>query len=109
MVRFSTSLCLLLLTSVASGFVSQTKPAFLPRQSTELQVAPTMVIYWTIKSAIDMVGYAAGQSDSFQGTGVWKGVEFKREPAKLEETVQKDKTSTLNRKDTTTSDKTAEK
>jgi hypothetical protein len=56
-----------------------------------------------------MVGYAAGQSDSFQGTGVWKGVEFKREPAKLEETVQKDKTSTLNRKDTTTSDKTAEK
>jgi hypothetical protein len=45
MVRFSTSLCLLLLTSVASGFVSQTKPAFLPRQSTELQVAPTMVIY----------------------------------------------------------------
>jgi hypothetical protein len=56
-----------------------------------------------------MVGYAAGQSDSFQGTGVWKGIEMKREPEKVEDTVPMDKTSTLSRKDTTTSAKTAEK
>jgi hypothetical protein len=54
------------------------------------------------------VGYAAGQSDSFKGTGVYSGIEFKREPEKLEDTVQMDKTSTtLSRKDTT-SLKTAE-
>ena len=67
-----------------------------------------MVIYWTIKSAIDLVGYSAGQTDSFQGTGVWKGIELKREPEKLEDTVQMDKTSTLSRKDTT-SDATSSK
>ena len=68
-----------------------------------------MVIYWTIKSAIDLVGYSAGKTDSFQGTGVWKGVELKREPEKLEDALQKDKSSTLNRKDTTSSKTTAEK
>jgi hypothetical protein len=33
------------------------------------------------------VGYAAGQSDEFQGTGVWKGVKFQRETTALEDTV----------------------
>jgi hypothetical protein len=26
-----------------------------------------------------MVGYAAGQTDKFQGTGVWSGVKMERE------------------------------
>lgn len=47
------------------------------------------------------MGYSAGQSDSFQGTGVWKGIEFKREPEKLQDAAPADKTSTLSRKDTT--------
>jgi hypothetical protein len=40
---------------------------------------PTMVVYWTIKSSIDLIGYGLGQTDKFQGTGVWKGVQFERE------------------------------
>jgi len=32
-----------------------------------------------IQSAIDLVGYAAGQTDEFRGTGVWSGVKMKRE------------------------------
>ena len=55
------------------------------------------------------MGYSAGKTDTFQGTGVWKGVELKREPEKLEDALQKDKSSTLNRKDTTSSKTTAEK
>ena len=32
-----------------------------------------------IQSAIDLVGYAAGQTDEFRGTGVWSFVEMKRD------------------------------
>lgn len=38
-----------------------------------------MVIYWTIKSAIDYVGYASGQADEWKGTGVWSGLSVKRD------------------------------
>lgn len=31
------------------------------------------------QSTIDLVGYAAGQTDEFRGTGVWSGVKMKRE------------------------------
>jgi hypothetical protein len=34
------------------------------------------------------VGYAAGQTDEFKGTGVWNGVKFQRE--KLEDKVSMD-------------------
>jgi hypothetical protein len=32
-----------------------------------------------LQSAIDYVGYAAGKTDEFQGTGVWKDIKLKRE------------------------------
>ncbi len=31
------------------------------------------------QSTIDLVGYAAGATDEFRGTGVWSGIRFKRE------------------------------
>lgn len=37
---------------------------------------PTMVVYWSIKSAFDLGKYALGGSDKFKGTGVWSFVEF---------------------------------
>ena len=39
-----------------------------------------MVVYWSIKSAIDYAGYSLGQSQTFQGTGVWSGIKLSREP-----------------------------
>jgi hypothetical protein len=36
-----------------------------------------------------LVGYAAGQTDEFQGTGVWKGVKMTREKADDNESSQK--------------------
>ena len=74
--------------SLVSGFapvnknvntLSRTAP------STQLQAAPTMVVYWSIKSAIDLVGYQMGMSDSFQGTGVWSGIKMEREPKDQDE------------------------
>ena len=44
------------------------------RQSTE-----RMVVYWSIKSAIDLAGYAVGATDKFQGTGVFNTIKFERE------------------------------
>jgi len=41
--------------------------------------APTMVVYWSIKSTYDLILYAAGRSNTFQGTGVWSFIEFERE------------------------------
>ena len=37
---------------------------------------PTMVVYWSIKSAFDLGKYALGGSDKFKGTGVWSFIEF---------------------------------
>jgi hypothetical protein len=31
---------------------------------------------------VDLAAYGLGMSDKFQGTGVWKGVEFERESKK---------------------------
>jgi hypothetical protein len=45
---------------------------------------PTMVVYWTIKSSIDLASYGLGMSDKFKGTGVWSGVEFERPQEKDE-------------------------
>jgi hypothetical protein len=43
-----------------------------------------------------LAGYAAGQSDKFKGTGVWKFVEFEREPeSKLEDKVKMDNSKSL--------------
>ena len=49
------------------------------RQATSLNVAPTMVVYWTIKTAIDTIAYGLGANDEVEGTGVWKSFELKRE------------------------------
>ena len=38
-----------------------------------------MVVYWSIKSAIDLAGYAVGATDKFQGTGVFNSIKFERE------------------------------
>lgn len=48
-------------------------------------------MYWTIKSSIDLIGYGLGQTDKFQGTGVWKGVQFEREKKDEESTDAKKK------------------
>eukprot|EP00980_Cylindrotheca_fusiformis_P017558 scaffold5508_cov104-Cylindrotheca_fusiformis.AAC.2 len=67
------SILLLLLASVVSGF-APLKSYSAPRTiSTELKTAPTM-------SAIDYAGYATGQTDKFQGTGVFSGIKMEREP-----------------------------
>ena len=67
--------------SSVSGFAPQQlhQPTSFASTSTQLDAAPTMVVYWTIKSAIDYVGYAAGQTDKWQGTGVWKGLKASRD------------------------------
>lgn len=44
MARFSAILAFLL-ASVVAGFAPQSKPAFVPRESTQLEAAPTMVVY----------------------------------------------------------------
>ena len=85
----------LLTLSSVSGFAPQLhQPTSFASTSTQLDAAPTMVVYWTIKSAIDYVGYATGQTDKWQGTGVWKGLKVSRDdeeggdgspPAKKEE------------------------
>lgn len=77
---FFTTLLVLLIAAV-SGFAPSTNPAFSSSRppTTQLEAAPTMVVYWSIKSAIDLVGYATGKSDKFKGTGVFSAIEFERE------------------------------
>jgi hypothetical protein len=41
-------------------------------------------------TGIDYVGYALGQTDKFQGTGVYSGIKLIREPAAPPATVQPD-------------------
>ena len=38
-----------------------------------------MVVYWSIKSAIDYAQYALGATDKFRGTGVFNSIQFSRE------------------------------
>ena len=45
---------------------------------------PTMVVYWSIKSAFDLGKYALGGSDKFKGTGVWSFIEFDKNGDKAE-------------------------
>jgi hypothetical protein len=40
-----------------------------------------------------LIGYGLGTTDKFQGTGVWKGVEFEREK-KDDESKKKEPTET---------------
>ena len=37
-----------------------------------------MVVYWSIKSAIDYVQYAVGAKDTFRGTGVFNSIQLSR-------------------------------
>ena len=71
----------LLTLSSVSGFAPPQlhQPTSFASTSTQLDAAPTMVVYWTIKSAIDYVGYATGQTDKWQGTGVWTGLKVSRD------------------------------
>ncbi|OEU17482.1 hypothetical protein FRACYDRAFT_237902 [Fragilariopsis cylindrus CCMP1102] len=65
----------LLTLSSVSGFAPQLhQPTSFASTSTstQLDAAPTM-------SAIDYVGYATGQTDKWQGTGVWKGLKVSRD------------------------------
>ena len=89
MVRISTYTTALLVTiaTTATAFVpSSNSPSFVNRQiistptSSSLEAAPTMVVYWSIKTAFDTLMYAAGQTDEVKGTGVWKDFELKRDP-----------------------------
>ena len=74
-----------------------------------------MVVYWSIKSAIDLVGYGLGAKESFQGTGVFKNFKLPKEvedsppvdttmvsPSK---TRDADKQTTTSDSSTTTSDR----
>ncbi len=63
----------------------------LQETSTALNAAPTMVIYWSIKTAIDTIAYGVGATDEVKGTGVWSGFELKREPKEEEEEKKDDK------------------
>ena len=45
---------------------------------------PTMVVYWSIKSAYDLGKYALGNSNKFVGTGVWSFIKFSKETDKDE-------------------------
>ena len=51
-----------------------------PSSSTQMSAAPTMFIYWSIKTAIDTIAYGLGATDEVKGTGVWSAFELKREP-----------------------------
>ena len=54
--------------------ITNTQPS-----STQMSAAPTMFIYWSIKTAIDTIAYGLGASDEVKGTGVWSAFELKRE------------------------------
>ena len=56
----------------------------------------TMVIYWSIKTAIDTIAYGMGKTDEVKGTGVFRSFELKREKAeeKKEEEEKDTMTST---------------
>ena len=58
--------------------------------TTSLNAAPTMVIYWSIKTAIDTIAYGVGLTDEVKGTGVWNAFELKREPKPEEDGEKKD-------------------
>ena len=100
MVQFNQQLLSILLGGVAISNVEAFVPAQVNlnreiscsnqhRTSTSLNAAPTMVIYWSIKTAIDTIAYGLGATDEVKGTGVWSAFELKRE-TKEEEDEKKD-------------------
>ena len=56
-----------------------------PATTTSLDAAPTMFIYWSIKTAIDTIAYGLGATDEVKGTGVWNQFQLKREKEEEEE------------------------
>ena len=72
-------LALLLLTASASGFVTPQRPASFVSSQAKPSSTELMVIYWSIKSGIDLAAYGMGFSDKFKGTGVFNAIEFERE------------------------------
>ena len=58
-----------------------------------------MVIFWSIKTAIDTAAYQLGFTDYVKGTGVWNKFELRREP-KEDEKDSKDNKSSSQKKDT---------
>ena len=50
-----------------------------PSTTTSLEAAPTMFIYWSIKTAIDTIAYGLGATDEVKGTGVWNQFQLKRD------------------------------
>lgn len=68
---------------------------------------PTMVVYWSIKSAYDLGKYALGNSDKFVGTGVWSFIKFAKNTDKdgvpSESAESKTKSSNSKQKDETQS------
>ena len=82
--KLSSALVLANLTSTA-GFIihHQSTTPFVRKHERNivapLDAAPTMVIYWSIKTAVDTIRYAAGQTDEVKGTGVWSAFELKRD------------------------------
>lgn len=104
MVRIATTSALSALlfvtsTSTSSAFVVgsntrsfvSTRPtsAFDTTPETVVEAAPTMVIYWSIKTAIDTVSYALGNTDEVKGTGVFSGFELKRDTSEKDEDESK--------------------
>ena len=55
----------------------------------------TMVIYWSIKTAIDTIAYGMGKTDEVKGTGVFRSFELKREKEKTEEKKEEEEKDTM--------------
>ena len=93
-------LLLALLASAVAGFTtpaSSSKKAVSVARSRNIASAtqlhatpPTMFIYWTIKSAADLVAYQLGVTDEFQGTGIFNGVKFEREEKENDDDDEKE-------------------
>ena len=81
--RLNTLAVAALVARTTSAFVPSTAPrTFVTSTSrTEMRAtAPTMFIYWSIKTAMDTVEYALGKRDKVKGTGMLSFIEFEREP-----------------------------
>ena len=83
MVRLTPALTILTSLSSTRAFIPA-KTTTPPTRSLHA-TPPTMVIYWTIKTAIDTAMYSLGMTDSVKGTGVWNSFELKRDTEEEEE------------------------
>lgn len=64
-------------------------------------------LYLALQSTIDWVGYAAGKTDEFRGTGVWSGIQFKREAVEDSVDMDPNKKTTLESAKTDGKEKTS--